>query len=273
MSHKFQIVNADTDSISFAKPDGSSFTEKEQDKLLNEVNSLMVDGIIWEHDGVFPFFGIIGAKNYIMLDDEGKIKIKGSALKATKKEPRLKKFTIDICHAIAEERIEEIPTMYFECAKEIMSIDKKTDISQWSFKVTATEKVLEPTTAFNQKANDALMDNNIPIVEGDKYYMFFRNISEIKEVKYINKKGIESKKKVKVQKLELVDSYDGDIDKMVLLKKLFVTIKIFNRVLDLNNYPNFTLKKNLKALQTLIGINPVPNPSAKNKPFKKRLKR
>lgn len=270
--HNFQIVNADTDSISFAKKNGKPFSQEEQDKLLAELNGMMKPGIYWDNDGIFPFFGIVGAKNYIMLDDEGEIKIKGSALKATKKEPRLKKFTVDVCHAIAEERTEEIATMYFDIAKEIMLINKKTDINQWSFKVTATAKVLEPGTAFNQKVFDALMDNNIPMVEGDKYYMFFRNVSEVKTVEYTNKKGIQAKKKVKVQKLEEVSHYDGDIDKMVLLKKLFSTIKIFNMVLDLNKYPNYALKKNLKALQDLTGTAPLPTPTPQKKPSKKRLK-
>ena len=249
-NHNFIIVNADTDSISFCKKDFSPFSEIEQNKLLDEVNSLMKPGIIWSHDGIFPFVGIVGAKNYIMFDGK-KTKIKGSALKATKKEPRLKKFINDIIKCIVDERMEEIQNLYIECAKEILAIDKKTDISQWSFKATATKKVIEPTTAFNIKISEALLNHNIPIVEGDKYYLFFKNISEVKVVEYVKKDGKPGKKKVKVQNLELTTHYDGDIDKMVLLKKLFVTIRIFNRVLDITKYPNFTLKKNLKTLETL----------------------
>lgn len=248
--HNFQIVNADTDSISFCKKDRSPFTDKEQKKLLEEINSLMKPGIFWDHDGVFPFVGIVGAKNYIMFDGK-KTKIKGSALKATKKEPRLKKFINDIIKCIVDERTEEIQNLYIECAKEIIQINKKSDISQWSFKATATKKVIEPTTPFNTKISEALLNHNIPIVEGDKYYLFFKNISEVKEVEYTKKDGKPGKKKVKVQNLELTTHYDGDIDKMVLLNKLFVTIKIFNRVLDITKYPNFKLKKNLKALESL----------------------
>lgn len=249
-NHDFILTNGDTDSISFCKKDYSIFTIKEQEKLLNEINSLMKPGIFWDNDKTFPFFGIIGAKNYIMFDGK-KITVKGSALKATKKEPRLKKFITDVIKCIVEERTEEIQTLYIECAKEILSINKNTDISQWSFKATATKKVIEPTTAFNIKISEALLNHNIPIVEGDKYYLFFKNISEVKEVEYTKKDGKPGKKKVKIQDLELTTHYTGDIDKMVLLKKLFVTIKIFNRVLDITKYPNFTLKKNLKALETL----------------------
>lgn len=258
-TYKFKPVVVDTDSISFNKPDNSPFSEREQDLLLSELNELMPKGITFEHDGIFETIVAVGAKNYILkhCSDKscrecgGKVKIKGSALKATKKEPRLKKLTMDICERLATDRIEEIPFLYFECAKEILDIDAKTDIRQWAFKITATKKVLAPTTSFNMKVAEALIKNNIDIVEGDKYYLFFKNVSGIRVNIREDKNGKKRTTKTKINDLEVVDHFNGDICKNTLLKKLFVTIKIFNKVLDISKYPNLGLKTNQKILQTL----------------------
>ena len=90
--HDFKIANLDTDSISFSKQDGSVFSKQEQTCLLEELNSLFPPTIRWEHDGIFSRVVVIKAKNYILKSESGKVKIKGSALKATGREPALKEF-------------------------------------------------------------------------------------------------------------------------------------------------------------------------------------
>ncbi len=253
--NNFVIVNGDTDSISIRKPDQTAFTKEEQDKLLLQLNSLMDEGIKWTNDGMFPFVGVIAAKNYILFDGK-KIKIKGSGLKATKKEPRLKQFIKDVIQCIVEDRIEEIQTLYFDVAKEILVIDEKSDINKWAFKATATKKVIDPTTSFNQKVHNALIDARIDIVEGDKYYLFFKKVSGVVESEYIIKKGKRvgktAKRRTKIQNLEVVSQYDGDICKDKLLEKLFKTITTFKLVLDITKYPNLAIKKNIKLKTTLL---------------------
>ena len=65
-THDFLIANGDTDSISFTKKDHSPFSKQEQDDLLKEINSLMIDGILWAHDKIWDMIAVVGAKNYIL---------------------------------------------------------------------------------------------------------------------------------------------------------------------------------------------------------------
>lgn len=65
---KFELVNCDTDSISFCRRDGGEITDSEREKLLNDLNSLFPNQILWEDDGYFKTMIVVKAKNYIMYD-------------------------------------------------------------------------------------------------------------------------------------------------------------------------------------------------------------
>lgn len=234
-THKFQITNADTDSVSFCKPDQSEWTEKEQQKLLDEINTITDEGIFWDHDGVMEKFIIVAAKNYIMCtrDEDGQleVKIKGSGLKATKKEPRLKEFIRTVInYMIDDDLIDKIDSIYTECATDILKIDKDTDLRQYAFKATVTKKVISPTTPFNTKIRDAVLDAGKELIEGDKEYLIFKHDGTLALYDHIS---------------------HTDVDKMKLLKKLFDTIRTFRKVLPIENYPNLTLKRNIKRLELL----------------------
>lgn len=244
--HNFNLCVNDTDSISFSKKDGSPISKKERAKLLGELNGLMQEGILWEDDDYFKKVIAVAAKNYV-LDNGDKIKIKGSALKATKKEPALKKFIKDVIDLLLADELDQISDLYTKYVKRILAIDSKTDITDWSFKVTATKKVLEPTTVFNKKILDALIKARIDVVEGDKYYMYFKPF----KTKQVTDKKTGKLKNQKIQKLAVTSSYQDDICKMTLLKKLFVTAKIFHRVYDIKTLPNLTLKRSQAMLQDI----------------------
>lgn len=234
--NNFNLCVNDTDSISFSKKDGSPISVKERSKILAQLNSIMPEGILWEDDDYFKTIIAVGAKNYI-LDNGKSVKIKGSALKATKKEPGLKKFIKEFIDLLLADEQDQIPDLYTKYVKRILSINSKTDINEWCFKITATKKVLQPTTVFNKKILNALIKAQIDVVEGDKYYMYFRPI-KIKNGK-------------KIQNLSVATSYQDNICKLTLLKKLYVTAKIFHRVYDIKTLPNLTLKRSLAILQDL----------------------
>jgi hypothetical protein len=80
------LVNCDTDSISWCKEDQSPFTEDERVAILDELNSLTDDLIIWEDDGNYDCVIVVKSKNYVLYSD-GKIKYKGSSLRDSKTEP------------------------------------------------------------------------------------------------------------------------------------------------------------------------------------------
>lgn len=227
MNHNFIIANGDTDSIAFKKPDEKPFTPEERSALLEELNSLMSDNIVWKDDNHFRRFIVFKAKNYVM-DDGKKVKIKGSALKASKKEPALRLFIRDVIDLLLKDKKEQVIFVYLQKAIEI---GKLTDITPWCFKATVTKKVLEPTTTFNKKVLDAI--GRRPVSEGDKVYLFYKEDGS----------------------LCLRENFSGEFDRFKLLGKLRDTIEVFGNVFDVNLFPDLKIKRNEELLSSL-GIQP-----------------
>jgi hypothetical protein len=219
MNYDFNLVNCDTDSIMVNKKDGSVFTKEEQDRLLNELNSLFPENIKWSNDGYYPNVIIVKAKNYVMVNESGKRTIKGSGLKATNKEKRFKRFIDDVINYMLTDRQSEIINLYQDCVREICNIK---DISEYCSKKTITKAVLEPKRTNEQRVKDALVGT--PVQEGDKVYMFFKTETE----------------------LCLQENFSGAYDRDTLLEKIFET------VIDIKPMLNFTLKRNKKLLAELL---------------------
>ena len=101
-THDFKLVNADTDSISVAKADESFYTKQERVELIKELNSVFPDRIRFEDDGYYTTLGVFGAKNYVLQSEDGQIKYKGSAIKATGKEKALQEFIKKVIDILLE---------------------------------------------------------------------------------------------------------------------------------------------------------------------------
>lgn len=227
----FKIVNADTDSISFCHPDGKEMSEQERKDLLAQCNSLFPERIRFEDDGYYKTIIVVKAKNYILWDGK-KLKHKGSAIKASTKEPALKQFIKDLVDImIAGDKKEDIDLecilAYNRYAKEIMKI---SDIKRWATRKTVTASVLNPKRTNEEKVKAALGTSEYS--EGDRAYFFFRQDGS----------------------LSLADNFDGtDYDTSKLLEKLYKTGLIFSTVLDTKTmFINYKLKRNAVLLQELI---------------------
>lgn len=223
--HNFIITNGDTDSISFKKPDESPFTPEERKTLLAEINSFMPELIKWEDDDYFPKFIVVRTKNYVMLNEKGKVKIKGSGLKGAMKEKALQRFQREVIDMMLAGEQDLLVHLYESYVRQILSLK---DMSDWSFKITVTKSVLKPKVAFSAKKLAALEGKTYQ--EGDKFFMYFRSDDS----------------------LACVEDFDGDYLKTKLLGKLYGTIKMFKTVIDIKQFPNYTLKRNQKALEGLI---------------------
>lgn len=219
--HNFKLVAGDTDGLAFKKIDEKPFTREERTNLVAELNSIMDTLIKWEDDGQFKKQVVIKIKNYILQDESGKVKIKGSALKATTKEKALQRFLKEIIDLLLKDRKDHIFSLYYKYAQEVLSL---TDISDWCSKKTVTKAVLNPERTNEQRVADALEDSEA--TEGDKVYMFFKTPTE----------------------LCLRENFDGTYDVDTLLDKLYSTLAIFETVLDVDLFPNFTLKRNRELL-------------------------
>ena len=220
----FILANCDTDSISIGKPDGSPFLPQEQAELIKEINSIFNKEITFANDGYFSKFVILRAKNYIMYDGK-KTNIKGSALKSSTLEPRLKDFLNEIIQLILSDKIDQLLPVYNQYVNEINNIQ---NIKPWAKKMTLSE-----TTFLSDRENEAKVIRAIQgkeYKEGDKIYVYPKDNGE----------------------LGLVEDYTTpDYNKNKFYEKLFKTVKRFDTILDISQCLNYKLKKNKKLLEEI----------------------
>lgn len=223
MNKQWFISNGDTDSLTFYKQDQSAFTEEERDIFLKELNTLYPEGLTWEDDGYYPCMIVFKAKNYVLYDGD-KIKTKGSAIKATTKEPALKQFIDEIIQSIIEGK-NDYNEIYLKYVKEAINIK---NIKRWVTRKTVSEKTLNPQRTNEQKIFDAIQ--NTEYGEGDRIYCFFTSSGE----------------------LALAENFNGDYDVDKMLEKIFKTSEIFNTVIPKGTFTNFKLKKNKALLGEIV---------------------
>lgn len=222
--HGFTLVNADTDSISFCLPDGGEIPKDKQTELLADLNKLFPERIKFENDGYYLTVIVVKIKNYILWDGK-KLKYKGSAIKASTKEPALKQFIKDIIQCIIDNRT-DYQAVYGKYVLEILNVK---DITRWASRKTITDKVLKGERTNETKVKDAI--ENSEYVEGDRAHFYFKED----------------------ESLGLVENFDGKYNVNRLLKKLFDTSKVFSTVLDTKSlFVNYTLKKNSNLLQKMM---------------------
>jgi DNA polymerase elongation subunit (family B) len=219
----FKIVNADTDSISFTRSDESEFTNQDRGAILKEINSLFPSTIRFEDDGLYKCVIVFKAKNYVLYDGF-KIKTKGSAIKATTKEPALREFINSIIDSIIAGR-NNFNSIYQVYVKEAFNIK---DIKRWVSRKTISEKTLNPQRTNEQKIYDIIQNTNLS--EGDRIYCFFQSNGT----------------------LALAENFNGEYDKDKMLEKLYKTSEIFDTVLPEGMFINYKLKRNKKALEELV---------------------
>jgi DNA polymerase elongation subunit (family B) len=221
-SKQFKLVNADTDSIAFCYQDESVIKENEQNQLVNEINDSLPDRIKYEPDGYYKTVVVVKAKNYILYDGK-KIKYKGSAIKATVKEPALKEFIKEIIDSMLE-RKENYVEIYTKYVKEIMSIQ---DIKRWANRKTITSKVLNPERTNEQNVKDAIRSTEY--TEGDRAYFYYDENDQ----------------------LTLVENFKGGYNKKRLLEKLYKTTLSFETIIPKGTFVNYSLKKNQDLLKEI----------------------
>lgn len=245
--HDFHITNADTDSISFRKSDNSPFSPEECEKLIEEINSLLPDMIEYEDDGYFDHALIIKAKNYCLVENGStKIKKKGSSITDSKKEPALLEMLERLISDLIYNEGKSLISIYKEYIKEVSNIQ---DISRWANKKNITSAVLNPTRTNEQKVLDALQGKKVQ--EGDKVFMFSDIDGEVQKVQKGEPVFLKSgeAKMVPNRILRLVEDFQGSYDLEHYLKRVWMTTKILENVVDIDTFIKYHLKSNLKLLE------------------------
>ena len=171
---------------------------------------------------------VLKAKNYALRKlDSAKVKTKGSALKGTTKERALQEFMNGLIRVLMDS--DDAPAAALDLYNDyVFEIHNLADISRWTSKKTVTEAVLNPSRTNEQKVADALAETDVQM--GDKHYFFFDTNDA----------------------LVLQQNWTGNHSVERLLEKLFKTVKIFAPVLDIKLFPNYTLKRNQRALSSLL---------------------
>jgi DNA polymerase elongation subunit (family B) len=233
--HNFTLVNMDTDSISISKADKTYISKEERDQLLEEINSILPQMIRMDDDGFFDTVIVLKAKNYILYDGN-KIKIKGSALKASGKgdaeKGLIKEFIDTIIHVHDEaERYHKLLSIYARYVQEAIFIDTQEEMSRWTARKTISEKIMTSERENEAKVRRAIEGTDY--VEGDRVRVFF----------------------MPDDSLCLIENFNGEYDRRKLLDKIYKTVLIFNTILPVKEmFPNYSLKRNRVNLSTIYGI-------------------
>lgn len=275
------IVNVDTDSFSACKPDMSPWTPEERSQFKDFINSKFPDLIRWEDDGYYRRVIVFGSKNYALLPDgKDKIKLKGSSIKDQKKEPAMKELMVKIIDALVYEKNETISDIYKSYVREAMTVKdiarwcSKKNISRsvldcegWESKVIQVQnkkgKTVDKTVYFSDHAEDLRMNEiNVweavkhieGLQENDRYYMYPTILGEKTITGRVSEKtGKPLKDQVEeITGLKLREQWRQDEDKLKLVKRCFDTIKIFESVLDMEQYKDYSKAGNKKQLEELL---------------------
>lgn len=254
------IVNVDTDSIMIAKADHSEWGEDEQDMFVEALNAIFPEKIKFEHDGYYESVLVLASKNYVLKEKGSEdLKVKGSGLKDQKKEPALREMIDSVIDAFMTNRVEEIPKIYEFYIEEALNAK---DISRWSQKKTVTAPILrcnghenltdEQKKEAKIRSNetvlwDAIKDEEL-IQLGDKFYVFAAILDEKIETTTLKNGKVKEKKIFTYGNLQPKYWNGKNHDVEHLMKRIYSTMQIFEAVLDLKSYKNYSLAKNYKEL-------------------------
>lgn len=228
--YNFVIPNGDTDSITFCKPDFLGLSEEEQRDLIEEINHVSPEYMDWEPDGYFKCVIVLKSKNYILLDQNNKITLKGSGLKDSKKEIALKELMSEVIDGLLYEK-NNLQAVYDKYKAEALNVQ---DITRWSVKKTVSKKLLESDRKNETDVVDAL--SGLDLREGDKYLIYNavdgqRQIHVKGEPQFYKKTGLPKMEPNTF--LKRAELWSGDQDTEHLLDRIWKTLQIFGAVVDL----------------------------------------
>lgn len=126
---------------------------------------------------------------------------------------------------ITQKQLDKIKALYEEYVIEIYNLE---DITRWSTKKTVTSTVLNAKRTNEQRVLDAIDGSDYQ--EGDKIRTYFTPDGNLK----------------------LQEHWANDHCTATLVEKLFKTVKIFETVLDIKQFPNYSLKRSKALLESLL---------------------
>jgi DNA polymerase, archaea type len=137
-------VEIDTDGIYFVPPP-EVHTEKEAEDLVARLSGSLPEGIEVGMDGLYPAMFSYKMKNYALLDEKGRMLIKGSALRSRGMERFLRDFLSEMLHLLLEGKGEKVQERLEDYMGRIER--HEMDISR----LAKTETLAETIDSYRQK--------------------------------------------------------------------------------------------------------------------------
>lgn len=129
--HGSKVIEVDTDGVFFSPPEGISTIEDEE-ALIRDVSREMPLRIRLAHDGRFRRMLSLKQKTYALVDFEGKLIMKGSALRSRRMERCFQQFLQEATRHFLDDDMDAARDRYFSLAESIQRrMLEPRDFSQW----------------------------------------------------------------------------------------------------------------------------------------------
>jgi DNA polymerase, archaea type len=106
------VIELDTDGIYFVPPETCCSATTQAEALVAELAATLPEGIEVELDGQYPAMFSYKMKNYALLNDSGKLTIKGSGLRSRGLERFQRQFLRDLILLLLTDQEEQVPGLY-----------------------------------------------------------------------------------------------------------------------------------------------------------------
>uniref|UniRef100_A0A831TZK3 DNA-directed DNA polymerase n=1 Tax=Geobacter metallireducens TaxID=28232 RepID=A0A831TZK3_GEOME len=116
--HGARPVEVDTDGIYFIPPPGVE-TREQEEALVRELSATLPEGVTVEMDGRYRAIFSYKMKNYALLDHDGKVSVKGSALRSRGIERYLRNFMAEAIRLLLLGEGGRIPALHADYARRL----------------------------------------------------------------------------------------------------------------------------------------------------------
>jgi DNA polymerase, archaea type len=134
-----EIIEVDTDGIYFVPPEDVR-TEADEERLIADLAAILPKGIELELDGRYPAMFSYKIKNYALLDEQGRLRIKGSGLRSRGLELFQREWLEEMLLLLLKDEKGKIPELYDRFLDDIEH--HRRDIT-WLAKTEALQDSLE----------------------------------------------------------------------------------------------------------------------------------
>lgn len=132
-----RVIEIDTDGVYFVPP-GEVTTREEEARYIARVGTVLPRGINLAHDGRFQGMISLKMKNYVLMDEDGGLILKGSSLRSRRDEPFLRRFLYAAAAAYISGSRDRARELYFETARRLQRHEfPPRDFCRWE---TISEK-------------------------------------------------------------------------------------------------------------------------------------